>query len=75
LQAVYPEHSHLWQEYKPKGYWKDKRNQQQFLDQLAVKLNIRKPEDWYRVTSKRALEEEGGHFIRDYYSGSLVKGN
>jgi hypothetical protein len=47
---------------KPQGYWKDKKNQKEFFDQLAVKWNIQKPEDWNKVTNKMVFKE-GGRFI------------
>jgi hypothetical protein len=58
---------------KPLGYWKDKQNQKEFLDQLAVKWNIQKPEDWHKVTIDMVLKE-GGNFIVSYYNGSLQQG-
>jgi hypothetical protein len=70
LQAIYGisiEHR------KGRGYWRKVKNQKIFLDNLASKLNIQHPEDWYRVTTKMVLAE-GGTFIRDHYNGSLIKG-
>jgi hypothetical protein len=58
----------------PRGHWKDKENQKAFLDQLAIKLNIQKPEDWYKVTSQLVLEK-GGSFLAKYYNYSLIRGN
>jgi hypothetical protein len=43
------------------------------LDQLAIKWNIQKRDDWNKVTSTMLLEE-GGYFIEDYYNGSLQRG-
>jgi hypothetical protein len=74
LQAIYPEHQHVWHNYKPRGYWKDLHNQKKFLDSLMLKWNINKPEDWFNITTAMVLKE-GGSFIRSYYDGSLVKGN
>jgi hypothetical protein len=58
----------------PRGYWKDKENQKEFFDQLAIKWNIQKPEDWNKVTNEMVLKE-GGRFIVDYYNRSLQQGN
>jgi hypothetical protein len=70
LQAVYPD-------YKPtakyQGYWKDKANQKKFFDQLAIKWNIQKPEDWSKVTKKMVVME-GGSFINYHYRGFLHLG-
>jgi hypothetical protein len=72
LQGAYPEYI---SKNKPRWYWKNKRNQKAFFDQLALKLNIQKPEDWNNVTTERVLEEEGGKFVMDHYKGSWKKGN
>jgi hypothetical protein len=48
------------------------QNQKVFFEQLATKLNVRKPEDWLQITSKRVVQE-GGRFIKQYYNGSVVK--
>jgi hypothetical protein len=58
---------------KPSGYWRDKDNQRSFLTQLALKLKIKKPEDWYTIPVKTVVDE-GGWFIQKYYSGSLILG-
>jgi hypothetical protein len=58
---------------KSKGYWKSKENQKKFFDQLAIKWNIQKPEDWNKVTCGMVLKE-GGNFIDRYYNGSLQQG-
>ena len=70
LQAVYPDYVPT---VKPQGYWKNKENQKKFFDQLAIKWNIQKPEDWNRIT-KEMVSKEGGHFIESYYKGSLRQG-
>ena len=72
LQAVCPDYVPT---AKPQGYWKDKQNQKEFFDQLAIKWNIQKPEDWNNVTYKMVLNEQGGNFIKAYYNGSLQQGN
>jgi hypothetical protein len=58
---------------KPLGYWKDLKNQKAFFDQLAMKWDIKKPEDWNKVTVKMVFME-GGSFIKVYYNSSLQKG-
>jgi hypothetical protein len=59
---------------KPRGYWKDKQNHKAFFDQLAIKWNIQKPEDWNTVTTEMVVKEGGGHFITMSYNGSLKLG-
>ena len=58
---------------KPRGYWKDKENQKAFFDQLAIKWNIQRPEDWNKVTCD-TMVRKGGSFINAYYNGSLKQG-
>jgi hypothetical protein len=55
-------------------YWKDVKNQRNFMDQLAIKFEIKNPEEWNRISTKTAVQE-GATFIRSYYQGSLWKGN
>ena len=59
---------------KPTGYWKAKENQKEFFDQLAIKWNIQKLEDWNKVTCDMVVKE-GGYFIANYYNSSLQQGN
>jgi hypothetical protein len=55
------------------AYWKDKENQKAFFDKLSINWNIKKPEDWCKVTRRMVLSE-GGKFIDTYYNGSLKRG-
>jgi hypothetical protein len=76
LERVYPEHEQVWAQHKSKhkvtGYWKDVKNQRSFFDQLAIKLNVKQPEDWLNVTSEVLKESKG--FVNTYYNGSVVQG-
>jgi hypothetical protein len=56
-----------------RGHWKSITNQRAFMDQLAIKLDIKKPEDWYKVTT-RMVVNEGGGFVISYYNGSVKQG-
>jgi hypothetical protein len=53
--------------------WKDVHNQRTFFDQLAVKLNIKNPQDWFNVTL-RTIQNEGAYFVTRYYNSSLIQG-
>ena len=44
---------------KPSGYWNNKENINKFIDHLKVKLNLKTPEDWQRL-SKRQIQFFGG---------------
>ncbi len=54
------------------GYWKQLKHQRLFLDNLAKKLNIKDPKDWYFV-STRQVHALGGHGLLNYYKGSLIQ--
>jgi hypothetical protein len=77
LKAVYPEQE--WKgvqpriAFKPKGYWRDIKNQRAFFDQLAKKLDISKPADWYHISAE-TVQKLGGAFVHYQYNDSLVKG-
>jgi hypothetical protein len=58
-----------------RGYWKDKQNQKEFFDQLAIKWNIQNPEDWNKVTREMVYKEGGRDFLNTFYNGSLQQGN
>jgi hypothetical protein len=70
LQAVYPDYIPT---ARPRGYWSDKEHQKKFFDQLAIKWNLQKRDEWNRVTSEMVLKE-GGYFIETYYNNSLQQG-
>jgi hypothetical protein len=70
LKTVYPEHQWI-DATNARGYWRNMANQRSFLDQLAIKLNIHKPEDWNSVTSA-TVSTMGGSFLR--YYGSIKRG-
>jgi hypothetical protein len=72
---VFPEYT--WKEpvaqHKPSGYWNSVQNQRRFFEEAAVKLNIKKPDDWYDV-SVDTVRKLGGTFINFHYNGSIVRG-
>lgn len=53
-----------------RGHWSLRENRRKFLERVAEELDVRRPEDWSRVTSAsvRAL---GGSSLLDFYGGSL----
>jgi hypothetical protein len=77
LTVSYPDHNWLVpkdrKSYTPQNRWKDINAQRSFMDTLAKKLNIQKPEDWYKVTVK-AAKKEGATFIKTIYKDSLIQG-
>jgi hypothetical protein len=71
LQAVYPAYIPTPQS---RVYWKNKENQKNFFDQMAIKWNIQKPEDWNNVTVEMVVKEGGGRFLKSYHKNSLQRG-
>ncbi len=56
-----------------RGYWTQYSNHQSFLKELATKLNINDPEDWYKI-SRKTLEDHGGvSLLTSQYNGSISK--
>jgi hypothetical protein len=75
LSTTYPEKKWVEPERKPNGYWRDLQNQRTFFNQLAVKLNIQHPEDWYKVHKKTVINFGGTFIDSSLYGGSIRKGN
>src|SRR3990167_6712006 len=78
LAAIYPEIN--WDEVsegadprnrakirKDYGFWKVKENQIEFMNNLAKKLNIKKPEEWYDV-KVTDIKKHGGRGLFRMYS-------
>jgi hypothetical protein len=45
----------------PRKFWKDKKNQRKYLESIAKKYAVKKPEDWKIVTSSQ-IRNSGGFF-------------
>jgi hypothetical protein len=71
LKESYPEKA--WNS-KERSNWKEVTNQRQFFDTLAKSLNVNNWEDWYSVSAGQVVRR-GGTFIKNYYRGSMIKGN
>jgi hypothetical protein len=54
LSRVYPEFE--WLPWKfgncPPSFWKDLKNQRNFMEWVGKQLNVNEMEDWYKVTHK-----------------------
>jgi hypothetical protein len=50
----------------PNGYWKDVNNQRQVMDRLAETFGIKRPEDWYTISTQQVIENGGRSVIRRY---------
>lgn len=55
---------------RPKKYWKSLDNQQKFLDELAVRLEIKDPTDWGKI-SKRSIYAKGGGGLLSIFHDSV----
>lgn len=62
-----------WFPSRPPSYWKSMSHQKQLLDDIAIKLNIKKPSDWGKITLLQFIELGGGSVLTFYYHGSLFK--
>jgi hypothetical protein len=65
---LYPEHS--WDLFKfkalPHGYWKEKANQQSFLETIGKKLGVQHLDDWRNISRQQALDHGGSRLLRMY---------
>lgn len=55
----------------PKNYWKSMENQKKFMDELAIKLNIKDPRDWGKQTTRVIYELGKGSLLNGYYNNSV----
>lgn len=55
---------------RPCGYWNLPYNQRKYMDDLAIQLNIRNPEDWGKIPTSK-ITENGGHSLLLLFGGSL----
>lgn len=55
----------------PRSYWKSMGNRRKFLEDFAIKLNIKNASDWGKVTYRQISEEGGAGLLVQYYKGSL----
>lgn len=54
----------------PRSYWQSTENSRKFLDEVAIKLNIKNPSDWGKVTNK-VMHEYGGAGLLKHFNNSL----
>lgn len=76
VQDCFPQYS--WCEWLfgrvPAGFWDDRRNRERFIRWLSVELNVRRPEDWQRVTAADVRRCGGGGLLHRYRSlGELLQ--
>jgi len=73
LSVAYPEHKWILGRFKhsPKNIWKDPTNVKDFIEYCAKELQIKHPEEWYRV-SREQFAVLGGNNLLSIY-GNLGK--
>ena len=74
VMAVYV--THQWQQSRfntQHGYWNNKNNQRDFMDQLGNTLRYKEINAWYTVTQKRIDENGGVTLLVNKYGGSPSK--
>jgi hypothetical protein len=82
LQSIYPEYEwnpnrclhqpKFLQNMVPINHWKDMKNQRERLDTVARQLGIQKQEDWYQITSERAIKFARSGLLLRHYKGSII---
>lgn len=56
-----------WFSKSSQSFWKSAENRKKFLDNMATKLNIKKPSDWGKV-KRKDLHTNGGSSLLNYNS-------
>ena len=51
---------------KSSGFWKNKENILNFINNLKEKLNLNHPEDWNKLTSKQIIDCNGSRLLKLY---------
>jgi hypothetical protein len=75
LKEIYPDYE--WLEWKfvntSLGFWQDIENHKKYSEWLGNKLKYNKPEDWYKLTRKDFIDNDGGTLLSSYYNGSPIQ--
>jgi len=70
VMETFPEHD--WKEWLfvscPRSFWDNPRNHKRYMQWLAEKCGVTKPEDWYRITNQDFRRNKGGAFLLHYDS-------
>ena len=57
----------------PKGYWKKKENHTKYIEWLGKKLGYTTLEDWYKISTKDIIDNDGKTLLLKYYNGSCIE--
>lgn len=55
----------------PKSHWKSFENRKNFVEKLASRLQIKKPSDWGKISSRTIRDIGGSTLLTNYYNNSL----
>eukprot|EP01114_Cavostelium_apophysatum_P022685 TRINITY_DN8291_c0_g1_i1.p1 TRINITY_DN8291_c0_g1~~TRINITY_DN8291_c0_g1_i1.p1 ORF type:complete len:560 (+),score=113.65 TRINITY_DN8291_c0_g1_i1:52-1731(+) len=74
IMDLFPDHKWNVLEFHqvPSGFWRDGSHRKEFLHRLSKKLNIRKWQDWYRVTL-HDIVSNGGSSLLNHFGNSPSK--
>ena len=72
VKAMFPEYEFLeWKfSVSTMGFWKQNSNHKLFADWLGKQLKYTCHEDWYQITKRLIIENNGGGLLGNYYSDS-----
>ena len=56
----------------PQGFWQEAENRRRYLSWLGVRLRVREPENWYRLTRAKLIQYRGATLIQSGYSASKL---
>jgi len=68
----HPEPRPIWYDHVPPGFWRRSANRRAFMEWLERKLDVRKPEDWYELTSATIRRFGGRGLLQQCFGGSAL---
>jgi len=73
IQSCFPEHNWNNSRFKSSTFYLSvAEHRREFVDKLAKKLGVKKPEDWYKVSAAQVWQHGGAGLLR-YFGGSFEK--
>jgi hypothetical protein len=74
LAAIYPEHAWVPWKFSRVGanFWRNLKNQRDYLKWLEVQLQIQRPEDWYNIAASDITDKNLNGFL-SHHNNSLSK--
>ncbi len=73
LATVFPDKNWLSPQSFVRDHLSSPSNQREFFDLLAKQLNVKKPQEWYKINRETVLNYRGATILRRY-NGSLISG-